>query len=231
MRFWLEDSLDGVISKGLPDYASQVFIRVNSEHDLKRIQALRDDRVSPWPLPYGYLSPKNIQYYVKWIPKIVKKYDVHEIALDVEFINPAYNAQFWQRLNFIVHRINQTTDVIVTIPPLYQHYRKLQHLEVEKNIMLYISFFARMGWAGRYVHDRLLQLAKYWLGKRGCTLSLGFFYKGQVTPLSQYVQYPSFSMLNQMPKEVLTNSIVFSLDPVYNYALNESQLEILHHLP
>ena len=231
MRFWLEDSLDGVISKGLPDYASQVFVRVNSEYDLKRLQALRDDRVSPWPLPYGYLSPKNIQYYVNWIPKIVNKYDVREIALDVEFLNPAYNGQFWQGIDYLVRRVNRTTSVIITIPPLYRHYRKLQHLEVEKNIMLYISFFSKMGGAGCYVHDRLLQLAKHWLGKHRCTLSLGFFYKGQVTPLSRYVQYPSFAVLNDMPREVLTDSIIFSLDPVYNYTLDESQLEFFHNLP
>jgi len=126
MRFWLEDSLDGVFYKGLPEYASQVFVRVNSERDLRRLRAIRDDRLSVWPLPYGYLSPKTIHYYMKWIPKIVDKYNVREIALDVEFINPAYNAQFWEGLDFIVHRINRTTDVVVTIPPLYQHYRKLQ---------------------------------------------------------------------------------------------------------
>jgi hypothetical protein len=230
MRFWLEDSLDEVVSTGLPDYASQVFVRVNSEQDLKQLQTINDDRLSPWPLPYGYLSPKNIHYYVKWIPKIVNKYNIREIALDVEFINPAYNTQFWKRVDYIVHRINRTTDVVVTIPPLYRHYRALRHLDVEKNIMIYISFFLKMGWAGRYIHDRLLRLAKHWLGKRGFTLSLGFFYKGRVTPLSKYVQYPSFDTLTQMPKEVLTDSIIFSLDPIYNYTLDESQIELLHKL-
>jgi hypothetical protein len=231
MRFWLEDSLDKVIMTGVPDYASQVFVRVNSRQDLNRLQALNDDRLSPWPLPYGYFSPKTIHHYVKWIPKIVNHYQLREIALDVEFINPAYNSQFWKGLEHIVHRINQTTDVVVTIPPVYRHYRALRHLDVEKNIMVYISFFLKMGWAGRYVHDRLLQLAQKWLGKRGFTLSLGFFYKGQVTPLSQYLQYPSFDLLAELPKSVLQDSIIFSLDPVYNYTLDESQLEILHNLP
>jgi hypothetical protein len=218
MRFWLEDSLSQLQFFGLPGFVDEVFVRVDSISEVKQLLSVKDDRAHPWPLPYGYISPRNLDRYSRFLMKLAKNSSITKLALDIEFIFPLHRTHFKNLLTSLVDQLKQHIEVLITINPLQRNYRIIRDLEAERNIMLYLSPLLKMGRPGQRAHDAIFKKAARFFFRRGFTLSLGLFYHGRVLPtLSKYFIYPSYETLLEFPLVPLKNPIIFSLDPFFHY--------------
>ncbi len=232
MRFWLEDSLKQLQLLGLPDFVEEVFVRVDSLSELKQLLSVKLDYAHPWPLPYGYISPRNLEQYARFLLKLAKIPSITKIALDIEFIFPLHRNRFKNQLAFLVNQLTQSVDVLITINPLQRNYRIIRDLDVERNIMLYLSPLLKMGRSGRRVHNAIFKKAARFFFQRRFTLSLGLFYHGRVLPLlSKYFIYPSYEALHNFPLVPLKNPIIFSLDPFFHYHSGKRIKKLISWLP